>query len=67
MYNNLKAEMARTGITGNDIAKLLEISLNTTYAKLNGKTDFYNNETFSIKEKFFPELEFEYLFKKDEN
>ena len=66
MYNNLKAEMTRKGVTGEEIAKVLDVHPNSAYSKLNGKSDFYKSECDLIKERFFKDLDFEYLFKKED-
>ena len=66
MYNNLKAEMTRKGFTAIDLSDELDINVKSVYSKLNGKSDFYKSECDLIKERFFNDLDFEYLFKKEE-
>lgn len=66
MYPNLRAEMARQNIKGNDIASLLNVTKNTASWKLRGKTDFTRSEIFKIKDGLFPNLSLEYLFTSEE-
>ena len=40
VYTNLLAEMARNHITGLKLAKILNVTYQSVYNKLNGKTDF---------------------------
>lgn len=62
MYRNLEAEMVRQGITRKDIAELLDVRYATVIDKLKGKFSFTLDEAFKIKNSFFSELSFEYLF-----
>lgn len=66
MYNNLEAEMVRFGVTRKDIAKLLQVRYATVIDKLKGRYSFTLDEAFAIRDKFFPHLQIEYLFKKEE-
>lgn len=61
-YSNLKAEMARRGITIESIAQLLGIHRNSAANKVNGKNQFTIQEAFDIQKTFFPDLEAQYLF-----
>ncbi|MFJ9204097.1 helix-turn-helix domain-containing protein [Bacillus velezensis] len=67
MHNNLRAEMARKGITMVDISNFLNVRYATVNDKVNGKYRFYYNEALKIKRHFFPECNIEYLFECDEN
>ncbi|MDN5388873.1 XRE family transcriptional regulator [Bacillus sp. LB7] len=67
MHRNLRAEMARNGITMVDIAKFLGVRYATVNDKVNGKYRFYFNEALKIKRHFFPQCDIEYLFENDEN
>ena len=67
MYKNLLAEMARQNITKKDLSEFLHTRYGTIIDKTNGKYDFKLGEALRIKEKFFPNLSIEYLFKKSEN
>lgn len=66
MYRNLRAEMARNGLTMGDLAKALNVRRATISDKINGKYRFYYDECLKIKKTFFPDLSIEYLFEKDE-
>jgi DNA-binding XRE family transcriptional regulator len=67
MYRNLEAEMTRQGITRKNIATILNVRYGTVVEKLNGKYEFKLNEAFTIKKEIFPNLDFEYLFQKEED
>lgn len=62
MYCNLRAEMARKGLTIRDLAKTLGVRYATVCDKLNGKYKFYYDEAKKIKDTHFPECDIEYLF-----
>lgn len=62
MYRNLEAEMVREGITRKDLAELLDVRYATVVDKLKGKFSFTLDEAFKIKNGFFSDLSFEYLF-----
>lgn len=64
VYRNLKAEMARSGITMVDIAEYLDVRYATVNDKVNGKYRFYYDEAYAIKKKFFDDMPMEYLFEK---
>ena len=66
MYINLQAEMVRNNIKRKDFADFLGVRQATICDKINGKYGFKLCEAFKIKEKFFPGLTIEYLFKNDE-
>ncbi len=61
-YANLRAEMARQGITVKQLAKLLGVSLKTASNRLSGKTEFTLSEALEINEKLFPDCDLSYLF-----
>lgn len=63
MFPNIRAEMARKGLTIAVMASGLQINERTLGNKLLGKTDFTWNEVCQIREKYFPSCSFEYLFK----
>jgi len=65
MLRNLRAEMAREGITMVDIADFLNLRYATVNDKVNGKYRFYYDEALKIKERFFPDRSLEYLFEED--
>ncbi len=60
--DNLKAEMARAGVSKEDIKNLLDCSMRTVDNKLDGVTDFTIPEAFKIRDSFFPSQRMEYLF-----
>lgn len=62
MLNNLKAEMKRSQISQDTIAKQLDITSRTFRNKVNGITEFTRDEMFRLRDKFFPDLNIEYLF-----
>lgn len=66
MYTNLQAEMVRNNIKRKDFAAFLGVRQATICDKMNGKYSFKLSEAFKIKNKFFPDLTMEYLFKNDE-
>lgn len=61
-YSNLKAELARKGISMEEVSKVLEIHRNSVANKINGDTPFTVEEAFKIQEKYFPKLSLNYLF-----
>lgn len=65
MHRNLRAEMAREGITMVHIADYLNLRYATVNEKVNGKYRFYYDEALKIKQRFFPNQSIEYLFEKD--
>ena len=65
-YSNLKAEMGRRDITIEAISKLLGIHRNSAANKLNGPSSFSIEEAIKIKSEFFPDYEYKYLFKHEE-
>lgn len=62
---NLKAELARQGISIEELAKLLNVHRNSVANKLNGITNFTIDEAFLIQEKYFPDLTLGYLFERE--
>lgn len=66
MYRNLMAEMTRYGVTKKDIANFLKLRYPTVVDKTNGKSRFYLDEAFRIRNHFFPGCEMEYLFQDNE-
>lgn len=61
-YSNLKAEMGRKDITMETISKTLKIHRNSVANKLNGTSSFSIEEAMKIRNTFFPNLEYKYLF-----
>lgn len=65
-YSNLKAEMGRRDISIESMAKILKIHRNSVSNKLNGSSSFSIEEAMVVKDFFFPDMEYKYLFKTDE-
>lgn len=65
-YKNLRAEMVRVGITKHEVQELLEISNNTYYSKMTGRTEFKLSEVVEILALFYRKsgkvYSVEYLF-----
>ena len=64
-YSNLKAELARKGVSMEEVSKALEIHRNSVANKINGDTPFTVEEAFKIQKKYFPKLSLDYLFATD--
>ena len=62
MFPNLKAEMARQGITNEKLAESLGINPATMSAKLNRYDRLKYCECLKIRNSFFPGQNVEYLF-----
>lgn len=62
MFPNLRAEMARLGITANEVSAQLGCTPKTLSNKLSGKSEFTRAEIFKIRNSFFPDLTIDYLF-----
>ena len=65
MYPNLRAEMARAGMTAATLSKLMRISNPTLANKLNGKRDFSLEEARIIKKILKCDVPIEELFQRD--
>lgn len=65
MFPNIRAEMARKGLTATSMAKNLKINERTLGNKLSGKSEFTWTEVNRIKTMFFPNCSLEYLFEQD--
>lgn len=55
-YSNLKAELARKGVSMEEVSKALEIHRNSVANKINGDTPFTVEEAFKIQKRYFPSL-----------
>lgn len=62
-YPNLTGEIAKRGIKKVVIANALSISEKALYNKLHGISPFTWNEVCIIKERFFPDMDKDVLFK----
>lgn len=65
MYINLKAEMVRHGVRDVDIAERIGISDRAFRNKISGRSEFGVKQAIQIRNKFFPDLDVEYLFRDD--
>ena len=63
---NLRVEMLKNKITIEELAEFLNIHRNSVSNKLNGNTSFTTEEAMAIQEKYFPDKELKYLFRKTE-
>ena len=63
MYANLKAEMARRGITSTQLSKVIGVTIQTFSKKINGQSDFTLSEAYQIKEFLLIDMPIEELFK----
>lgn len=61
-FANLRAEMARKGITISEIAKFLGITCDAMGKKLSKESPLNLDEAFLIKKQFFPNADVTYLF-----
>ena len=66
MYSNLKAELTRKGVTVKTVAQIWGVHENTAHNKINGASPITIEEAFKIKAELFPDLEFTYLFAKEQ-
>lgn len=68
IFPNLKAELARYGLIGKDVAKALNMTTTNVYYKLSGKVAINYNDMMEIKELLDKQGDIEYtldyLFKK---
>ena len=62
MYMNLKAEMARKGITNEQLAKAIDINPATMSAKLNIAGRMRLDEAQKLRDLFFQGMTMDYLF-----
>lgn len=66
MFKNLKAEMAREGLTGNGVASKIGLTGRSFSNKMLGNTEFTRSEMHKIKQLFFKlfarDFTLEYLF-----
>ena len=65
MFPNIRAEMARKGITAIEMAERLQMSRHTLTNKLYGRSEFSIADAMRIRDLFFPNCSLEYLFEQD--
>jgi hypothetical protein len=66
-YKNLRAEMARNGVTVGQLAASLGVRFATVSDKLNGRSRFFYDEATQIKKCFFSSCSLEYLFEQEDH
>lgn len=66
MFPNLRAEMARKGITSKRLSIVIGVSPKTLSNKLYGRSEFTLAEMLAIKNRLFPDLSLDYLFEQKE-
>jgi transcriptional regulator with XRE-family HTH domain len=64
MFPNIRAEMARNGLTASAMAEKLNLNERTLGNKLSGKSEFTWGEVNRIRSLFFPTCSLEYLFER---
>jgi hypothetical protein len=64
MYLNLLTEMNRIDVTIEQIADALGLHRNSVSNKINGNTPWTFEEALTIRDKFFPYADIQYLFTK---
>ena len=62
IYGNLVKAIKDSNKTQGEIAKELNISMQSFSYKINGKKEFKSTEMFLIRDKFFPEMSIDELF-----
>lgn len=65
MFPNWKAEMARYGITCNEVGKLINKNSEWVENRLQGKASLPIDLAIIIRNHFFKELSYDYLFSND--
>lgn len=65
-YLNLRAEMARRGVMIKDLVEVTGKSRSAVSLNLKGNGEFSVGESIKIKERFFPDMDYEVLFAKEE-
>ena len=62
MYQNLRAEITRKGMSIRSLSEAIGLTYPTLLAKMNGTHQFTYPEVVRIRNVINPKLEFEYLF-----
>lgn len=62
MFENLRAEMARSGVGITDVSKAIGMNRDTLARKLSGKSPIHLNDAFVIQRTLFPNSDIQYLF-----
>ena len=61
-YPNLEAEMRRSGYKADDLAKAMQIGVNSVYRILQGKQNLPIVKARMIRDELFPKMKLDYLF-----
>lgn len=64
-YANIKAELARTGVTQSKVASFMGMTGNNLSLKLNERIPLTVHEAKKIRSRFFPEATLDYLLASD--
>ena len=64
MYPNLKAELARVGMTMKDLAKAINMPYSTLVDKASGRSEFTFQEAVDIRKAIGCDIPLDELFKK---
>lgn len=65
VFPNLEAEMKRFGYTRADIARALDIQVNSAYGLLSGKRTLSIYRAMKIRDRLFPGKTIDYLFENE--
>lgn len=66
-YPNLIGKMAKQKITKKSVAKQLGISERAIHNKLSGRVPFTWPEVFEIRNRFFPDMDYDVLFSRTDS
>lgn len=64
-YSNIKAELARNGVTQSQIADEFGYALNTVNNKINGRTPMTVDEIVQWRDTFMPDATIDYLIRRN--
>lgn len=64
-YLNIKAELARNGVSQKAVADYYKITQNTVSNKINGRTPFTLDEIVDWRDTFMPDASLEYLVERE--
>lgn len=66
MFPNLRAELARKGISIPQLAEMADMKVTTLYDKYNGRTAFTLDEAIKIRDVLGLDMSIDELFEKEE-
>lgn len=66
MYPNVRAEIARAGITLTDLGQRIGMARTTIYDKASGRSEFSLDEALAIKEALGVDMTLEELFRRND-